>query len=216
MALKRKAAAPDAFMIRPDDPPVVQAIIEQFEGEWSDEVWGEMLKKLSPEDAAELRKHFSGSVRLTVSSLELLKRLPAFKELVELEARVSVAVRLVKSRMEDKLFDRFAKSDRFRPAALVEMLDKQFEPPPPPPAAAAFGSPFGGMVVAAGPFGKSPFGPQVGMAASSSAGPFGISPFGPQVGMAASSSDDHVAAVCALELAMASAPEPDEDEDEDL
>jgi hypothetical protein len=192
MALKRKVAALDTFMIQPDDPPVVQAIIEQFEREWSDDVWGEMLKKLSPEDAASLRKHFCGSgIRLTSSSLELLKRLPAFKELAELEARVSMAVRLVKSRMEDKLYDRFSKNNRVRSAGLVEMLDKQFAPPPPPAAAAVIGSIFG------------------------AASPFGANPFGPQVGMASSSSGVDVSAVCALELAMASAPEPDE-MDEDL
>jgi hypothetical protein len=245
MAEKRKIEEVMASpVVRPNDSPAVVAVLADFHDKWNEAKWTQVFSTLSDKEGEEMRAHFKKK-KLGQSSFELVKRLPAYRELAEMEIRFGEVLRHAKSRMEEELYDHFSTGNRFRPEAVIELLDK-CKPPP----AAAFVIP---PSVFGSPFGASPFGPQIpfgGAAASSghvampigavplpcSGSPFGSS-WGPRPPSGSASSGDgyaiatppsgspfgggladpsiDLAEVCALELAMASAV-VEEDDDEDL
>jgi hypothetical protein len=213
MAEKRKIEVVSASPVaRATDSPAIQAVLADFQGPWSEDKFSQVFSALSNEEAQQLRGHFKKK-KVMQSSFELLKRLPAYRQLLEEENRHVEVVRHAKARMEEELFKHFAKGKHFRSDAVVELLDKCSPPPGVVAPPLFFGGPFG-----------SPFGPVVppppsGSGAGSSGGlPYAFPPGGFHFGSAAPPVElpgpiTDVAAACALELAMASAAEPSDDEE---
>jgi hypothetical protein len=215
MAEKRKRMAVDEVVsptARLTDPPAIHALFAEFGEQWDEEKWTRFFSAVSVEDAEALRGHLAKK-KLQQVSLAVLKRLPAYQQLAELETRITEVFHHAKVKMEEELFKHFAKGKHFRSDAVVELLDKCSPPPgvvaPPLFLGGPFGSPFGPVVPP----------PPSGSGAGSSSGlPYAFPPGGFHFGSAAPPVEipgpiTDVETACALELAMASAAEPSDDED---
>jgi hypothetical protein len=146
MAAKRKIeevlASP---VVRLTDSPAVVAVLADFHDKWNEDKWAQVFSSLSDKESEEMRGHFKKK-KLMQSSFELLKRLPAYRELAEMEIRFGEVLRHAKSRMEEELFDQFSKGKHFKTDAVLELLDKCKPPPPVVEALPLFpGSQFGSL-----------------------------------------------------------------------
>jgi hypothetical protein len=206
----------------------VQAVFAEFGETWSEEKWVRVFSSLSDEDTTAMRQHFT-KTKFIQTSLELLKRMPAYQQMVEEERRHSEVFRHAKAMMEKELFEKFSKNDTFRRGSALDFFNVCNPLPVMVGSSLLFGSsaspisgignPFGTQVPSMGHF---QFGscfeprPPTGSSSSSdglvlstppSGSPFGVdAPVAPIL---------DVSQICALELAMSNAELMEDDEDDD-
>jgi hypothetical protein len=202
MVAKRKVMEVDAVaqpLVLPTDSLAVQAILTEFRETWDEEKWVRVFSSLSDEDTTEMRQHFK-KTKFIQSSLELLKRMPAYQQMVEQERRHSEVLRHAKAMMEKELFERFSKKGAYHRDSALDLLNRCKPPPVLAGSSGGFASPFGAPLppsAVGSPFGASPFGPQIsghvaipiGAVPLPCGSPFGSS-FGPRPPSGSASSGD--------------------------